>query len=324
MNDPILNIKNLSVGYFQPIYSGINATVNKGELVALAGKNGSGKSTLIKSLLGLQPVFSGEINLNQEEISNWNEVKRAKEIAVVFSRLNQVPAISVVELVALGRLPYRNWITKLNSDEVELIEKSLDLVGITHLKNRFANELSDGQLQMVMIARSLVQDTNLIIMDEPTSHLDIENQFKIFELIYKLTQETSKTFIVASHQIELLLQNATQFWWINNGEFHAGFPEQIAYEQRIYEQLSQDKIKFDYNKGSFQFQHAKGKTVKLISDGSDLAYWTKHALERNGFEVAHDGVEVKVENGEILSKDKRFESVEELMDLINTLNSLSS
>lgn len=316
MNEPILHIKNLSVGYSKPVCEGINTVVNKGELVGLAGKNGSGKSTLIKSLLGLQPIFSGEIHLNQEEISNWNKAKRAKEIAVVFSRLNQVPAISVEELVALGRLPYRNWMTQLNSDEVELIEKSLDLVGITHLKNRFANELSDGQLQMVMIARALVQDTNLIIMDEPTSHLDIENQFKIFELIYKLTQETSKTFIVASHQIELLLQNATQFWWINNGEFHAGFPEQIAYEQRIYEQLSQDKIKFDYSKGSFQFQHAKGKTIKLISGGSDLAYWTKHALERNGFEIADDGVEVKVENEAVFYEGKRFDSLQEFLDLI--------
>lgn len=316
MNEPILNIKNLSVGYSQTVCEGINAVVKKGELVGLAGKNGSGKSTLIKSLLGLQPIFSGEIHLNQEKISNWNEVRRAKEIAVVFSRLNQVPAISVEELVALGRLPYRNWMTQLNSDEVELTEKSLELVGITHLKNSFANELSDGQLQMVMIARALVQDTNLIIMDEPTSHLDIENQFKIFELIYKLTQETSKTFIIASHQIELLLQNATQFWWINDGKFHAGFPEQIAYEQRIYEQLSQDKIKFDYNKGSFQFQHAKGKTVKLISDGSDLAYWTKHALERNGFEVAENGVEVKVENGVVLYEGKRFESLEKFLGYI--------
>lgn len=316
MNESILNIKNLSVGYSKPVCEGIHAIVKKGELVGMVGKNGSGKSTLIKSLLGLQQVFSGEILLDQEDISNWNEAKRAKEIAVVFSRLHQVPAISVQELVALGRLPYRNWLTKLDKSENEIIQNALDLVGINHLRNSFANELSDGQLQMVMIARALVQDTNLIIMDEPTSHLDIENQFKIFELIYKLTQETSKTFIVASHQIELLLQNATQLWWINDGKFHAGFPEQIAYEQKIYEALSQEKIKFDYNKGRFQFQHLKLKKVKLITDGSDLAYWTKHALERNGFEISEDGVEVKVENGEILSKDKRFESVEEFLDLI--------
>src|SRR5690606_36957002 len=189
MKNELIQIKNLSVGYAKPICDNINAIVQKGELVGLAGKNGSGKSTLIKSLLGLQPVFSGEIHLNQEEISNWNTTKRAQEIAVVFSRLKQVPQISVQELVALGRLPYRNWLTKLNPEENDLIQNSLDLVGISHLKNRFANELSDGQLQMMMIARALVQETKLIVMDEPTSHLDIENQFKIFELIDKLSRE---------------------------------------------------------------------------------------------------------------------------------------
>lgn len=316
MNESILHIKNLSVGYSKPVCEEINATVKKGELVGLAGKNGSGKSTLIKSLLSLQPIFSGEIELNGENISKWNPSQRAREIAVVFSRLNQVPAISVLELIALGRLPYRNWLTKLNQSEAEIINHSLELVGINHLRNRFANELSDGQLQMVMIARALVQDTKLIIMDEPTSHLDIENQFKIFELIYKLTQETSKTFIVASHQIELLLQNATQLWWIDEGKFHAGFPEKIAYEQEIFEKLSQEKIRFDYEKGRFRFQNSKFKKVNLITDDSPFVFWVKHALERNGFEISNEGIEVRVENGFIISNEKRFESMEEFLDLM--------
>lgn len=316
MNDALLTIENLSVGYTKPICSEINASVKKGELIGLAGRNGSGKSTLIKSLLGLQPIFSGRIQFNQQEISNWNSNQRAKEIAVVFSRLEQVPSIPVHELIALGRLPYRNWLTKLNSDEVKMIDNALNLVGISHLKNRFANELSDGQLQMVMIARALVQDTKLIIMDEPTSHLDIENQFKIFELIYKLTQETSKTFIVASHQIELILQNATQLWWIDEGKFHAGFPEQIAYEQEIFEKLSQEKIRFDYNKGTFQFQHPKQNKVNFTNDDSTFAFWVKHALERNGFEISNEGMEVRVEEGFIISNENKFDSMEEFLNLI--------
>lgn len=316
MNESVLHIKNLSVGYSKPVCENINTVVRKGELVGLAGKNGSGKSTLIKSLLGLQPIFSGEIHLDQEDISTWNPTKRAKEISVVFSRLNQVPAISVEELVALGRLPYRNWLTKLDKNEVEIIDNSLELVGINCLRKRFTNELSDGQLQMVMIARALVQDTNLIIMDEPTSHLDIENQFKIFELIYKLARETSKTFIIASHQIELLLQNATQLWWINEGNFYAGFPEQIAYEQKIFEKLSQEKIRFDYKKGTFQFHHLKEKKVNFSGDGSPLAFWVRHALERNGFEISNEGIEVGIEGGFIISNEKSFESLQEFVDLI--------
>ncbi len=315
MNKEILHLKELSVGYSQPICSGINASVHQGELVGLTGKNGSGKTTLIHSILGLQNPMNGKIEIQSENIQNWELKKRAKEISVVFSRLNQIPAITVFDLVALGRLPYHNGFSKRSELDVERIENALQLVRIEHLKNKFATQLSDGQLQMVMIARALAQDTELVIMDEPTSHLDIENQFKIFELIYKLSKETSKTFIVASHQIELVLQNASQLWWLDEGRFYAGFPEQIAYEQRIFEKLSQEKIRFDYQEGNFQFQHPKSRKVNLISDGSELAYWTKHALERNGFELDNNKSEliVKIENFTINFEGKSFESLSEFM-----------
>jgi len=320
MNREILHIKDLSIGYSQPVCSGINASVQKGEMVGLAGKNGSGKSTLIKSILGLQPLLNGTVEIHSEDIKTWDVQKRAKEIAVVFSRLSQTPAIPVFDLVALGRLPYRNGFSKLDQDEIQMIENALELVGIPHLKNRFVNELSDGQLQMAMIARALVQDTQLVIMDEPTSHLDIDNQFKIFELIYKLSQETGKTFIVASHQVELLLQNATQLWWIDEGKFHSGFPEQIAYEQKIFEKLSQERIRFDYQYGRFRFQHPKTKKVNLTSDGSDLAYWVKHALERNGFEISEDA-QLKVEiRNQTLYLNKSVMSITELIKFLNDEN----
>lgn len=315
MNNEFIHIKNLSVGYSQTVCSDISAVVKKGELVGLAGKNGSGKSTLIKSILGLLPVLNGKIEINSENIQQWDVQKRAREIAVVFSRLSQTPGIPVFDMVALGRLPYQSGFSKLNSTEINRIENALEVVGIPHLKNRLANELSDGQLQMAMIARALVQDTQIVIMDEPTSHLDIENQFKIFELIYKLSRETRKTFIVASHQIELLLQNSTQLWWIDNGNFHAGFPEQIAYEQKIFEKLSQEKIKFDYQTGNFKFHHPKNKSVNLISDGSDLAYWVKHALERNGFEVSGESkLIVEVKNDTINLGNKEFHTINQLIN----------
>lgn len=321
MNNEFIHIKNLSVGYSQAVCSGISAVVKKGELVGLAGKNGSGKSTLIKSILGLLPVIKGEIEINSENIENWDVQKRAREIAVVFSRLSQTPGIPVFDMIALGRLPYRNSFAKLNSSEIKLIENALEMVGIPQLRNRLANELSDGQLQMAMIARALVQDTQIVIMDEPTSHLDIENQFKIFELIYKLSKDTGKTFIVASHQIELLLHNSSQLWWIDNGNFHAGFPEQIAYEQRIFEKLSQEQIKFDYQTGNFKFLHPKNKSVNLVSDGSDLGYWVKHALERNGFEVSDKSESlIETKNQTLFLNNYNFNSIDELMKSLNHEN----
>ncbi|MGB3453431.1 MAG: ABC transporter ATP-binding protein [Moheibacter sp.] len=321
MTDELLKIENLSVGYSKPVCSQINAAVGKGELIGLTGKNGSGKSTLIRSILGLQPILSGHIKFLSEDMGNWDLTKRSHKISVVFSRLSQLPALTVFDLAALGRLPYSNGFSKLKPTEIELIDESLEKVGIADLKYRFVNKLSDGQLQMVMIARALVQDTDLIIMDEPTSHLDIENQFKIFELIYKLSRKTNKTFIVATHQIELILQNASRLWWIDNGNFHEGFPEQLAYEQQIYEKLAQKRIRFDYETGSFQFQYPKTKKVQLSGDGSDLAYWVKHALERNGFEISDESQNrIEIENQTVSLNNTSYQSIGELMKNLNNEN----
>src|SRR5690606_22413165 len=129
------------------------------------------------------------------------------------------------------------------------------------------------------------------------------------------------TLFRSSHQIELLLQNSTQLWWIDNGEFYSGFPEQIAYEQRIFEKLSQEQIKFDYQTGNFKFQHPKNKSVNLISDGSDLGYWVKHALERNGFEVSRDAqLKIDIQNQTLYLNDENFKSIAELMSSLHYEN----
>lgn len=320
MNKLILDIRNLSVGYSSAICAGINAKVKSGELVGLMGKNGSGKSTLIKTMLGIEKQLSGQIIINNEDIKDWSVQKRAKNISVVFSRLNQAPAISVFDLVALGRLAHGNGIGKLKNFEKELIENSLNLIGINHLRNKFTNELSDGQLQMVMIARALAQDTQLIVMDEPTSHLDIENQFKIFELIDKLSKETGKIFIVASHQIDMLLQNSTQIWWIEEGSFHAGYPEQVAYDQKIFDKLSQSKIKFNYLSGRFEFFHHKTKKVSFKGDGKSLSYWLISALDRNGFALDDQSdFKIEVKGNEIRLNNDRFETIEQLINHLNSI-----
>lgn len=319
MSKPLLEIENLSVGYRTPIVQNLNAKINQGEFVGLVGRNGSGKSTLLKTILGLQPNLDGSIQFFGEDIQNWSVQKRAKNIAVVFSRLTHAPSISVYEMIALGRLPYQTGFSKLTKEDNQKIEEALELVGITSLASKMTKNLSDGQLQMAMIARALVQDTPLIVMDEPTSHLDIENQFKIFELIVNLSKQTKKTFLVASHQIELLLQNSTQLWWIDQGSFYAGFPEDIAYEKDIFETLAQNQIKFDYVWGRFQYQHSKSYTVQFHSDHSKFAYWTKQALVRNGFEVqSNSETIIEIKDQKILVDSRTFESIQEFIQYLNT------
>lgn len=314
MTESILEIDRLSIGYKSVVCSEISATLQKGELVGLAGKNGSGKSTLIKSLLGLLPLHGGKIYFKGNSTAIWNHRDRARNMAVVFSRLEQPPPISVADLLSLGRLPYKGWNTSLEREEKKKIVLALERVGVRHLKDRMANELSDGQFQMVMIARALVQDTPLVVMDEPTSHLDFENQFRIFELIYKLSRETQKTFLIASHQVELLLQNSSQLWWIEEGRFSAGYPEQVAYENRIFDKLSQERIRFNYLTGRFEFQHRKHREVSFKGDGNELSYWVIAALDRNGFGLNEEsGTKIEVKGHEIRMNNVNFDSIESLL-----------
>lgn len=314
MADSILQLEELSIGYKSLICKGISAAVGKGELVGLAGKNGSGKSTLIKSVLGLLTPHGGKIHFEGKDIGTWSHRERARHMAVVFSRLEQPPPIPVSDLLSLGRLPYKGWNTSLEREEKKKIIRALESVGIRQLKDRMANELSDGQLQMVMIARALVQDTPLVVMDEPTSHLDFENQFRIFELIYKLSRETQKTFLIASHQVELLLQNSSQLWWIEEGEFTAGYPEQVAYENKIFDKLSQERIRFNYLTGRFEFQHQKSREVSFKGDGNELSYWVIAALDRNGFGLNEDSdIKIEVKEKEIRMNNVSFDSIESLL-----------
>lgn len=317
MSKSMLNIAGLSIGYSSVVCKDINAVVEEGELVGLAGRNGAGKSTLIKSILGLGGFLKGNIFYQGEDLLQWTSARKSKEISIVFSRLNQLPPLKVIELVCLGRLPYHGHFGSLKRRDLEIVEQSIKQVQIEDLKMKYIAELSDGQLQMVMIARALAQDTKLVIMDEPTSHLDIENQFKIFELIYRLSKETGKTFIVASHQVELLLHNSSQLWWIDQDRFFSGFPEQIAFEHHIFDKLSQKKIQFDYIAGRFKFQYEKAKVLNFQGDNSELAYWTKHALERKGYDLNSSSAStslVRVAQGLIHFNDLTFTSIEELIN----------
>lgn len=309
MNNPLLKLNKVSIGYKNPIVENISANVSKGELVGLLGKNGSGKSTLIKSILGINPIFKGKIQIHQQNIYELSDEHRAQKIAAVFSKIPNLPSISVEELIYLGRLPHVKWLSKMNRQDELRIDTALEMIGIQDLKTKLVTQLSDGQLQLVMIARALVQETDLIVMDEPTAHLDLENQFKIFETISKISLETQKTFLISSHHIELMLQKASQIWWIHDQQFHAGIPEQIGFEQRIFEQFKQESIRFNYKDGSFQFQYHTLQNVRLIADNSELAYWVKHSLLRNNFQISDEGNEVKVFENQIYIDEVLYDSI---------------
>ena len=317
MKDLILKLENISVGYHsKEIVSEINASVFTNELVAVLGKNGAGKSTLINSILGFQNVIKGEIFIENKSLNKISSQEIAQQMAVVLPRLSIVPKIKVEELVAMGRLPYHKVLKSISNVEKLMIDEVLHLVGITDLRNKFANEISEGQLQLVMIARALCQDAKLVILDEPTSNLDLANQYKIFNLLNELKTKTNKSFLMITHEVDFALENADKIWWIENGKLVENIPEQVAFEYQIMQKLSDQNLYYNNvtNRFSISQKHIKSISVK---GNSELAYWVKNALIRNGISVENNAENhIEITENNIIFDNQNFENIQAIINFI--------
>ncbi len=149
------------------------------------------------------------------------------QLSLVLTERLPESQLTVYELIALGRQPYTNWIDKLSPKDIAKVETAIQQTEIEHLKNNRFYELSDGQLQRVLIARALAQDTEIIILDEPTAHLDMHHTIKIFSLLKRLVAETQKTVIISSHEINLSIQLADEIILLTENTFHAGTPAEL-------------------------------------------------------------------------------------------------
>ena len=207
----ILETLNLTIGYKSKkatvtIAENLNLSLNSGKLISLIGANGIGKSTLLRTITGIQQPLSGKVLLNEKNINTYNTLDLAQNLSLVLTEKLPPSNLSVFELVALGRQPYTNWIGTLSLEDIEKVQKALELTQIEHLAQKRHFEISDGQLQKVLIARALAQDTPLIILDEPTTHLDLLHKVSLFKLLKKLTQETQKCILFSTHDIDLAIQ----------------------------------------------------------------------------------------------------------------------
>jgi iron complex transport system ATP-binding protein len=207
----ILNTSNLSIGYKSKkavvtIAESLNLNLNSGKLISLIGANGIGKSTLLRTITGIQEPLAGNVFLNDKNIKAYNPLDLAQNLSLVLTEKLPPSNLSVFELVALGRQPYTNWIGTLTSEDIEKVQEAMALTQIEHLAQKRHFEISDGQLQKVLIARALAQDTPLIILDEPTTHLDLLHKVSLFKLLKKLTQETQKCILFSTHDIDLAIQ----------------------------------------------------------------------------------------------------------------------
>lgn len=254
----ILEAKAISIGYrdkktVKTVANDLKIELRKSKLIALVGINGIGKSTLLKTITGIQKPLEGTVLLNQKNIERYSPSELAQQMSVVLTEQLPPSNLTVFELVALGRQPYTNWLGNLTSEDIAKVNEAIRLTQIEHLAQKKHFEISDGQLQKVLIARALAQDTPLIILDEPTTHLDLLHKFTLLQLLQKLAKETEKCILFSTHDIDLAIQLCDEMIIMTPEKTVQASPCELI-ESGVFNALFDDKsIGFDQEKGKFIF-----------------------------------------------------------------------
>ncbi len=224
----MLQIERLSVFYgARKVLSEINLTVNAGEIVALIGPNGAGKSTLIRTISGVLPIQSGSVQANGKDVTKLDSMQRAREMAVVPQAVSLPPAFTAWETVLLGRTPYLNFLGQASVKDEALARLALEQVDGLQLAEKRMDQMSGGEQQRILLARALAQATPILLMDEPTAHLDIRHQIDLLQLVKQQAREKNLTVLVALHDLNLASLFADRIAIVQNGALCvAGNPQE--------------------------------------------------------------------------------------------------
>ena len=291
MGQYLLETRNLSIGYRNEKGDKILGEqfclkLSQGSFVALLGPNGSGKSTLIRSISGLLKNLEGEVLIEGVDLTQLSKSQRAKKISIVLTEPISTPGLSVFDVVAYGRFPYTNWLGKLESKDEKIIDESLQLVAMHDFKWRKLNTLSDGERQRVMIAKALAQQSDIMILDEPTAHLDLINRVEIMKLLRQLAHKQNRTILISTHELDLAMQSADELWLMREDkQISVGAPEDLILNNAMQEVFAQSSVDFDHISGMFKIKHEINMEMHFESDDKQKTLWTKKAMEKLGIRL---------------------------------------
>lgn len=282
--------KNLTIGYQvgkkrTEVHSGLNFQLFRGELTCLLGANGAGKSTLLRTLAAAQPSLSGDLQLLGRDLSAYSERELSRTIGVVLTDRTQAGGLTVYELVALGRQPYTGFFGRLDKADKQLVEHALQAVEIAHKARCYMAELSDGERQKVMIAKALVQECPLILLDEPTAFLDVVSRIEIMNLLHRLAIEEKRAILLSTHDIEQALVLSDRLWLLSPTEgLECGVTEDLILNSRMDTLFSgHSQIKFDSMHGGFSPEVTGEKSIVLKAGNEVLRHWAQNALNRHHY-----------------------------------------
>lgn len=214
----MIELRDFSTAYGERhILDHVDTTFRSGRLTALIGRNGSGKSTLLRAIAGLNRHYTGEVIINGSPLRDMKPMQLARSLAFVTTERTRIPNLSCEDVVAIGRAPYTNWIGKMQDADREIVARSLKSVGMEAYARRTMDTMSDGECQRVMIARALAQSTPAILLDEPTSFLDLPNRYELVSLLRRLTREEGKCILFSTHELDVAMQMCDSIALIDHG-----------------------------------------------------------------------------------------------------------
>lgn len=299
----LMHIEALEIGYKRGLEAGkivagpLALDLYAGQLVCLLGPNGSGKSTLLRTLSGLQPSLHGTIEVMGDRLERMAPAQIAKIISLVLTDNVRSGNLDVYSLIALGRYPHTGWLGRLGKKDKEMIDLAIQSTYTSSFLQRKIDSLSDGECQKVMLARALAQDTPLIILDEPTAHLDLPSRIQLMRLLHQLAKEMNKAILIATHELDLALQAADKIWLMHEGKLSTGLPEQLVLDGTFQQAFDKDGILFHKETGTFNLHHTGTKDIIVEGRGA-VAFWTKRALIRIGFNIVTAGTALRLCIGE--------------------------
>lgn len=245
----VLKAKGLDIGYSTKktsltVAQNITFEATPGKLICLLGKNGIGKSTLLKTIAKTLPILSGEICVGDRKLAQLSQLELAKHLSYVFTDPLPESEFTAYEIIALGRQPYTNWLGRLTSEDKKIIDNAIATFNLKNVVSKKHYELSDGQLQKVMIARAYAQETPTIILDEPTSHLDFHHAISVFQTLKELSKNSEKTILISTHDINTALQLADELWLMTPEGFVTGSPDELTKNNALKSLFPENRVIF--------------------------------------------------------------------------------
>lgn len=284
----MIRICDLTVGYGKKsVVGNINQEFSKGEFISLLGPNGSGKTTILRTLSRLLSPIKGVVRINGRELDAFKQNELAKTLSVVLTQRINPGLVTTREFVALGRYPHTGFLGRLTGQDKLKTDEALKMVNANGLANRYFGELSDGEKQKIVLARALAQEPEIMILDEPTLHLDLKHRIEVMSILQKFCREKGITVIVSLHDVDIALRVSDKVIMVKNGKIMVcGPPEDVLDTETVSALYDLDSARFNKHLGTIEVKSDCRNGSVYVAAGAGKATGMFRLLAKHGFNIS--------------------------------------